>query len=437
MRYDCAPVKQRRKKIQVPADKSVAIDDLESSEEDIDDHFSTHDTDTDMDPMSEFEYDNENLMENRTVSNASDNKHLTNKINENDDCDNLNNVLPINQKDIQLNDWLLVSFVNVKMEFSSNKKVLMVTSDIPESAIKLLQSNFNTIVNYEHNREAMLAKVPGVSALFWSTKVKLDKEMIDAAGPQLEIVGAMSAGLDNIDVDELKRRNIKLSNTPEVLNAAVADIAVLLALAASRRLHEGRLHIENNTWETNLLWMLGQDLEDSTVGIVGLGKIGEAIVKRLTVFNVKEFIYCGHREKEEAKKLGAKFVTFEELLRQSDFVIISCPLTDETRNMFNDDGFKKMKNTAVLVNVGRGGIIDQPALVKALKGNQIFAAGLDVMTPEPLPSDHELVKLPNCVLIPHLGSSTMKTRTKMAELAANNIIRGLRGEELLTPVFHL
>ncbi|KAF5277139.1 hypothetical protein FQR65_LT03845 [Abscondita terminalis] len=249
------------------------------------------------------------------------------------------------------------------------------------------------------------------------------------------MVGAMSAGLDNIEVEELKKRNIKLSNTPGVLNAAVADMAVLLTLAASRRLHEGRRHIENNTWEISLLWMLGQDLGGSTVGIVGFGEIGQAIARRLRSFDVKDFIYCGHREKKEAKEFDAKFVTFETLLQLSDFVIIACPLTPETKNMFNEDAFKKMKKTAVIINVGRGGIVDQEALVKALKENTIFAAGLDVMTPEPLPSDHELLTLPNCVIAPHLGSATMKTRSKMAELAADNIIRGLHGKELLTPVF--
>lgn len=142
--------------------------------------------------------------------------------------------------------------------------------------------------------------------------------------------------------------------------------------------------------------MLGQDISGSTVGIVGLGGIGQATLKRLKPFNVRKFLYTGHSEKEEGKKLGAEFVTLDQLVRDSDFIIISCPLTNETRNMFDDSLFDKMKKRAVLVNISRGAIVDQDALVRALKGNKIFAAGLDVMTPEPLPSNNELLALPNC-----------------------------------------
>ncbi|KAK5641142.1 hypothetical protein RI129_009689 [Pyrocoelia pectoralis] len=314
------------------------------------------------------------------------------------------------------------------------KKVLISTNDVPKIAIELLEARYNTTVNDINTKESLLAKVAGVNALFWSTKVKLDIDIINAAGAQLEMVGAMSAGLDNIDVEELKRRNIKISNTPGVLNAAVAEIAVLLTLAAARRLREGRIHIENNTWTPNLQWMLGRDLKGSTVGIVGLGKIGQAIVKRLKGFEVNRFVYCGHREKLEGKELGAEFLTFDELLSQSDFVIASCPLTPETKEMFNETAFKKMKRTSVFVNIGRGGLVDQTALIKALREDTIFAAGLDVMVPEPLSNDHELVKLPNCFLSPHLGSATHQTRSDMGKLTAQNIIAALSGEKLITPV---
>ncbi|KAB0793707.1 hypothetical protein PPYR_13763 [Photinus pyralis] len=315
------------------------------------------------------------------------------------------------------------------------KKVLISTNDVPQIGIDLLRAEYNTTVNDVNTKASLVDKVPGVSALFWSTKVKLDVDILNAAGPQLEVVAAMSAGLDNIDVEELKRRNIKLSNTPGVLNAAVADIAVLLALAASRRLREGQMHIQNNTWAPNLRWMLGKDLKGSTVGIVGLGEIGKAIVKRLKAFEVHKFVYCGRAEKPEGKELGAEFVTFDDLLSRSDFVIASCPLMPETKEMFDETAFKKMKSTSIFVNIGRGGLVDQAALVKALKENTIFAAGLDVMVPEPLPSDHELVQLPNCFLSPHLGSATQQTRSDMARLAAQNVIAALSGEKLITPVY--
>lgn len=317
----------------------------------------------------------------------------------------------------------------------SEKSVLITMTDIAESGVKLLSSNFKTTVIKENTRNEVLSKVAGVSAVLWGPHVRLDKEILDVAGPQLEMVGSISAGLDHIDVEELTRRGIKLSNTSQALESAVADMAVLLTLSAARRLQEGRLHIEKGTWKREFGWMLGQDLHGSTVGIVGLGNIGQAIVKRLKVFEVAKFVYSGHKEKAEGKALGAVFLPFAELLKESDFIIVACPLTPETKEMFNENAFNKMKNSAVFVNIARGGIVDQAALIKALKNGVIFAAGLDVMIPEPLPVDHEFLTLPNCVLVPHLGSATLKARTNMAELAAQNIVNALKGEKLLTPVY--
>ncbi|XP_021922275.1 glyoxylate reductase/hydroxypyruvate reductase-like isoform X2 [Zootermopsis nevadensis] len=245
----------------------------------------------------------------------------------------------------------------------------------------------------------------------------------------------MSAGYDHIDVEELKARGIKFGNTPYVLSAAVAEVAVLLCLATARRLHEGRLKIETNNWESyRPQWLMGQDIQGSTVGIVGFGGIGQAIAKRLIPFEVKQIIYSGHSPKPQAKEFGAVFVSFDELLRHSDFVIIVCPLNEETKGMFNEEAFNKMKPNAILVNVARGGIVDQPALYEALKQGKIFGAGLDVMIPEPLPTDSPLLSLPNCVLLPHVGSATVKTRTAMAVLAAENIIAALEGKPMPAPV---
>ncbi|VEN62580.1 unnamed protein product, partial [Callosobruchus maculatus] len=244
--------------------------------------------------------------------------------------------------------------------------------------------------------EEVLKHIAEVDALFWAPPLKLTKTVLDAAGCNMKTVATLSAGYNHIDIDELKKRGIKLGNTPRVLDAAVADLGVVLALAAARRLHEGRLKIENNEWKTvDYQWMLGQDICNSTVGIIGLGGIGQAVAKRLKGFDVKQILYTGHREKPEGKELGAKFVSLDTLVRDSDFVIVSVPLTKETEGMCNEEFFSKMKKTAVFVNISRGQVVDQPALIKALKNNIIFAAGLDVMTQEPLPADHEMVKLPN------------------------------------------
>ncbi|XP_044253009.1 glyoxylate reductase/hydroxypyruvate reductase-like [Tribolium madens] len=313
-------------------------------------------------------------------------------------------------------------------------KILITNPTVPQIALDLLGRGCELIHTKDDKRESILEKVAGVDAILWATKTNLDVEILDKAGPQMKTVGTMSAGVNNIDVPELKRRGIRLGNTPQILDDAVADVAILLALGAARRLHEGRLKIEKNEWTPGLSWLLGQDVTSSVVGIVGLGGIGQAIVKRMKGFSVRKFLYTGHREKPEGKELGCEFVSLETLVKDSDFVIVSCPLTSETKSMFNDSIFDKMKKTAVFVNVSRGEVVDQDALIRALKSGKIFAAGLDVMTPEPLPPDHELVKLPNVVLLPHLGSATESTRKGMAEITAHNILRGIVGEEMFAEV---
>ncbi|XP_060522960.1 glyoxylate reductase/hydroxypyruvate reductase-like [Cylas formicarius] len=316
-------------------------------------------------------------------------------------------------------------------------KVLISNPSVPAAALELLKEKCDLIVSPSDEKNSILNLVEGVEAIFWATHVKLDNEIIEKAGAQLKLIASMSAGYNHVDLKELKKRGIKLSNTPGVLSNAVADIAMLLALGTSRRLTEGRFHIERGTWgadTNNTQWMLGTDLEGSTVGIVGLGGIGQAIAKRLKGFDVARILYTGHREKSEGASLGAQFVDLDVLTKESDFIFLSAPLTNETMNMCNGTFFSKMRRTAILINVSRGQLVDQAALIGALKEGQIFAVGLDVMVPEPLPIDSELLKLPNVVLTPHLGSATVNTRNAMAQLTAKNILLALEGEELLTPV---
>ncbi|XP_066994639.1 glyoxylate reductase/hydroxypyruvate reductase isoform X1 [Anabrus simplex] len=259
--------------------------------------------------------------------------------------------------------------------------------------------------------------------------------MLDTAGPNLKVVSTMTAGYDHIDVATAKSRGIKIGNASKVSNASVAEIAVALALMAGHRLQEGRQVIERGAWEpVSPIWMLGHDLYGSTVGIVGLGNIGCEIAKRLKAFEISRLLYSGHSVKPAAAKIGAQFVSFDDILKESDFVIIACPLNDGTRNMFNDTAFSKMKKNAIIVNIGRGGLIDQPALIRALESGKIYAAGLDVMVPEPLPTDHPLLKLKNCVLTPHIGSATVRSRLAMADLAARNILAALDGKEMPSPL---
>lgn len=314
-------------------------------------------------------------------------------------------------------------------------KVVITHNDVPQSAISLLREKCEVIICETNERAEILEKIQGVDAIFWGSHDKLNAEALDAAGSTLKCISTMSVGIDYVDVPLLKSRNIPLGFTPNVLNSAVADIAVGLAISASRRFHEGRLKIESSEWERRPQWLLGQEIRGSVVGIVGFGGIGSTIAQRLSGFEVGQFLYCGHNPKPAADKFKAKFVPFNELVMESDFIFIICPLTDETRKLFNAEVFAKMKPTSVLINVARGDIVDQDALYDALKNNKIFAAGLDVMSPEPLPADHKLLKLDNCVMIPHLGSATFKTRNDMALTAAMNILNCLAETPMISAAY--
>ncbi|XP_011187480.2 glyoxylate reductase/hydroxypyruvate reductase-like isoform X2 [Zeugodacus cucurbitae] len=323
---------------------------------------------------------------------------------------------------------------------SERLKVLVTNPEIPQEAIDLLSRDHEVILchNVPSQRSEILEKCKGVHGILWVNHRSLNAEILDAAGPQLQVISTRSTGIDNVDVEEFKRRKIPLGNTLGALNDAVADVAVGLLLAAARRFHEGRLKIETNNWENyHLNWMLGQDLRDAVVGFFGFGGIAQTIAKRLSGFDIDSVLYTTRRRVSEEieQKYNAKKVEFDTLLAQSDFVIIATPLTNETTGVFNATAFGKMKNTAVLVNIGRGGVVNQQDLYEALKTNQIFSAGLDVMTPEPLPLNDPLLSLPNVVLMPHVGSATTRTRTHMAIIAAHNILRGLAGEPMLSPAY--
>lgn len=320
----------------------------------------------------------------------------------------------------------------------SLKRVLIVNKSFPLAGLELLKNKVEAVViphlDYEPESLPTIKKnLKGIDGLIWNTKHKLTGELLDLAGPQLKSVTTMASGIDHIDVPELKKRGIPLGNTPQVLDDAVADITVGLLIAAARRFKEGVQELEAGEWKYGVQWMVGQDIAGSTVGIVGFGGIGQAVLRRLRGFDVARFIYSGRTDKPQAKTLGAERVPVEQLLKESDYVILACPLSKETKHMINVDSLKTMKKTAVVVNIGRGELIDQEALYTALKEKQIFAAGLDVVTPEPIGKDHPLVSLPNCYIIPHMGSATVETRNKMASISAKNVLLGLEGKPMLFP----
>jgi lactate dehydrogenase-like 2-hydroxyacid dehydrogenase len=284
-------------------------------------------------------------------------------------------------------------------------------------------------------RATLLEWVRGVDGLYCLLTERIDDELLDAAGPTLKVVSTMSVGYDHIDVAACRRRNVAVANTPGVLTDTTADLAVTLMLAAARRLPEGIDAVRNGEWNTwKPEWLAGYDLYGSTAGIVGLGRIGAAVARRLAGFDCRLIAFDPIPNHALAASLGVQFVDWQTLLAESDFVTLHCQLTLETTNLMNAAAFAKMKPTAILVNTSRGGTVDHDALYDALRRGQIAAAGLDVTVPEPLPPDHKLLTLPNCVVLPHIASASIATRSKMAVLAAENLIAGVLGKPLLTPV---
>lgn len=284
-------------------------------------------------------------------------------------------------------------------------------------------------------RDVLLKKVKGLDGLLCLLTDKVDAELMDAAGAQLKVISQIAVGFDNIDVAEATRRGIPVGNTPEVLTETTADAAFALLMAAARRVVESNRAVHAGKWKTwHPLHYLGQDVYGATLGIIGLGRIGQAMARRAKGFNMKVLYQDVVRRKDVERDHGYVYADLDTLLRESDFVSLHMNLTPENRHFMNDAAFAKMKPTAVLVNAARGPAVDPKALYRALKSGKIFAAGLDVTDPEPVPSDDPLLTLDNCVIVPHIASASVATRREMSRIAAQNLLRGLKGERLLTCV---
>jgi glyoxylate reductase len=285
-------------------------------------------------------------------------------------------------------------------------------------------------------RDELLRRVAGVDGLLSLLTDRVDDELLDAAGPQLRVVSNFAVGFDNIDVPALTRRGVPAGNTPGVLTETTADLAFALLMAGARRIPEGVDYVREGRWRTwGPMLLMGVDIHGATLGIVGFGRIGREMARRGRGFGMEILYHDVHpASPEDEAELGARRVEMDELLRESDFLSLHVNLTDETRHLIDADALRAMKPTAVLVNTSRGPVVDPAALEVALREGEIFAAGLDVTEPEPLPADHPLVGLPNCVVVPHIASASKVTRGKMAAIAAANLLAGLRGERLPHPV---
>ena len=285
-------------------------------------------------------------------------------------------------------------------------------------------------------RDELLRRVAGCDGVLTLLTDRVDDELLDAAGPRLRVVSNYAVGFDNIDVAACARRSIPVGNTPGVLTETTADLAWTLLMAAARRVPEGDRYVRDGRWKTwGPLLLLGPDVHGATIGIAGFGRIGQAVARRAAGFGMTILYHDVTRLPDEVTApLGATFVTLDELLARSDFISLHVNLTAETRHLINARTLAAMKPTAVLVNTSRGPVIDQIALADALREGVIWAAALDVTDPEPIPMDDPLVGLPNCLIVPHIASASGATRGKMAAMAAANLLAGVRGEPLPTPV---
>ena len=247
----------------------------------------------------------------------------------------------------------------------------------------------------------------------------------------LKVVSNYGVGVDHIDVEAARNLNIPVGNTPHVLNGTTADQALTLLLAAGRRLREGDIYARSSEFTYfDPAYMLGTEIHHQTVGIIGLGGIGYQIARRCAAFDMNIVYHKRTPLADNPDNLNLTYVSLDELLQQSDFVVCICPLTEETTGLIGKEEFAKMKNSAVLINVARGPVVDTAALTEALQEGHIYAAGLDVTDPEPLPRDHPLLSLDNVTIAPHLGSATMQTRRKMAEISVENLLLGLEDQTL-------
>jgi lactate dehydrogenase-like 2-hydroxyacid dehydrogenase len=285
-------------------------------------------------------------------------------------------------------------------------------------------------------RDELLRRIAGCDGVLTLLTDRVDDAFLDAAGGQLRVVSNYAVGFDNVDVAACARRGVAVGNTPGVLTDTTADLAWALLMAAARRLPEGDRYVRDGRWKTwGPLLLLGPDVHGATIGIVGFGRIGQAVARRAQGFGM-EILYHDVQPLPDdvTAPLGATYLPLEGLLAQSDFVSLHVNLSPVTRHLINAQTLAWMKPTAVLVNTSRGPVVDQAALAEALRDGVIWAAALDVTDPEPIPMDDPLVGLDNCLIVPHIASASRATRAKMAEMAAANLLAGVRGQPLPTPV---
>jgi glyoxylate reductase len=309
---------------------------------------------------------------------------------------------------------------------------VVVTGKIPAGGLARLKAEHDVLAwesDDAISRTELLQMVAGADAIVSLLTEKIDAELLAAAGPQLKSVSNVAVGYNNIDVPACQERGVLVTNTPGVLTEATADIAMALILMSTRRLGEGERVIRaQESWQWGMFYMLGMGLQGRQLGIVGMGQIGIATARRAKAFGMNiAYTRRSPLEADVAKDLDAKFMSMDELIESSDVLSLHCPYSPATHHLISENQLARMKPTAYLINTARGPIVDEQALVDALKAGQIAGVGLDVFEHEPKVNPG-LLELDNAVLIPHLGSATVETRAAMADIAATNALEILAGQ---------
>jgi glyoxylate reductase len=318
------------------------------------------------------------------------------------------------------------------------KDKIVITRKIPQPALELLQARAEVYMwdseEEQIPQDVLLGEVQDAAAIFTNVSDSINRAVFDAS-PFLRVVATMAVGYDNIDVAEATRRGIPVGHTPGVLTETTADLTFSLLMATARRIPEADRFVREGRWKSwSPMLLTGQDVWGATIGIIGMGRIGEAVARRAKGFDMSILYHNRSRKPEAEAKLGSRYCELEELLLESDYIILMAPATKDTRRLMGEREFSLMKRSAIFINTSRGTNVDEEALYKALKEKRIWAAGLDVFQTEPISTGHPLLELDNVVVAPHIGSASIATRTKMAMMTAENILRGLSGDRLLHTV---
>lgn len=307
-----------------------------------------------------------------------------------------------------------------------------ITRKIPDEIVSKIEAVCEVRMWQEEEkpvpREVLEKEIADADGLFCLLTESIDKALLDQA-KDLKVISNMAVGYNNIDIEAAKEKGIRVTNTPGVLTETTADLTFALLMSTARRLVESTEYLKSGRWETwSPMQLAGQDIYGATLGIIGMGRIGEALARRAKGFDMNILYYNRSRKPVVEEELGLQYAEMDPLLQEADFVCIMTPYTPETNNLIGERELSLMKNTSILINTARGGIVNENALYDALKNGSIWAAGLDVFEQEPVPLDHPLLTLPNVVTLPHIGSASIKTRMRMAELAAENLILAIRNQ---------